>query len=142
MAAHRSHSPSQDSKTSETFLSDKHQPSHDNDQLHLVARHKCIQIARPQPLPCPYLAISDDEIQASIHKQEVDGLTAARARIVSSSLRIQMDSSVWDIIHKEVMDWQDSSWTSIHLPGNRACELILSSVHNARSSTADTDLEQ
>ena len=33
-----------------------------------------------------------------------------------------MGNNVWDVIHKEVMDWRDSSWTSMNLLGNKTCE--------------------
>ena len=42
----------------------------------------------------------------------------------SSRLRFHMGNSVWDVIHNEVMDWRDSSWTSMNLPGSKACENI------------------
>ena len=42
-----------------------------------------------------------------------------------SNLCFHMDNSVWDVIHDEVMDWRDSSWTSMNLPGNKTCENIV-----------------
>ncbi len=39
-----------------------------------------------------------------------------------STLRFHVENSVWDVIHKEVMNWRDSSWTSMDLPGNKTCE--------------------
>ncbi len=39
-----------------------------------------------------------------------------------SALRFHVDNSVWDVIHEEVMNWRDSSWTSMDLPGKRTCE--------------------
>ena len=36
----------------------------------------------------------------------------------NNSLRFHMDNDGWDVIQKEVMDWQDSIWSSMHLPGD------------------------
>ena len=44
------------------------------------------------------------------------------------SLRFHMDNSVWDVIHEEVMDWRDSSWTWMSLPESKTCETCLALV--------------
>ena len=51
-----------------------------------------------------------------------------------SSLRLVMDSSVWEVICKEVMDWRDPSWTSMDLPEAKTCmdRPFLGSQRNGR----------
>ena len=64
----------------------------------------------------PYRVLSYYEINKMMNRT---GLP----RIVGSHIRIQMDSSVWHVIEKGTMDWRDTSWTSLHLPGKRTCKL-------------------
>lgn len=70
----------------------------------------------------PFLAINNDKITTSSD----DPSTAYAALTISQEaypgLRFHMRHSVLDIIHKEVVDWRDSSWTSTNLPGNKTCE--------------------
>ena len=64
--------------------------------------------------------LSDNPSSADTMLIEIEG--------TCPNLRFNMDNSVWDVIHEEVMDWRDSSWISMNLPGNRTCETCLAFV--------------
>ena len=49
------------------------------------------------------------------NKGSVD-ITGTKDRESAHSLRFYVGDSVWDLIQKELMDWRDSSWSSMHLP--------------------------
>ena len=70
----------------------------------------------------PFLANTDDEICTSGDEPSTANSASPRIQEACSCLRFHMDNSVWDVIHKEVLDWRDSSWTSMNLPGNKMCE--------------------
>ena len=81
--------------------------------LSLVSRHGFIDMARPCRPSYPSTAIIDHAVFTSIDSPLQEACP---------SLRFHVDNSVWDLIQKEVMDWRDSSWTSVNLPGNKTCE--------------------
>lgn len=66
--------------------------------------------------------MADSAITASNHDQSSANAMLIEMEEASSRLRFHMDNDVWDVIHDEVMDWRDSSWTSMNLPGNKTCE--------------------
>jgi len=71
------------------------------------------------------LTISDHEIETSLD----DDAKAATAKEPQEKVILQfhMDSSVWDMIYKELMEWSDSSWISMHLPGDKMSMLATTS---------------
>ena len=79
-----------------------------------------------RPSVSPFLSISHDgcnpwgigEQTNTVDKGDQEG---------SHSLRFYVDDSAWDVIYEEVMDWRDSSWSSMHLPGSRMCKISMSS---------------
>ena len=73
---------------------------------------------------CPFLAIADEESKPSgigKHMNTVDNGDWEG----SPSLRFYVDNSAWDVIHEELMDWRDSSWSSMHLPESRMCKICV-----------------
>ena len=90
-----SHIQDSEHETCQTNGLDEHEPLEGSNHVHLVACHKCIIIAKPEPsstFSC--LAFSDDEINPSTNERENDYMVTARARAMISSLRFQMDTSV------------------------------------------------
>lgn len=81
-----------------------------------MPQHKCIAVAGYWP-SCSTLP--GDTIKLSVDDSNE---AASRKFQENSTLRFHVDSSVWDVIHKEVMDWRDSSWTSMDLPDDRTCK--------------------
>ena len=73
----------------------------------------------------PILAITDDEIIPSSDDSSPAHVALPRLQEACFSLRFHMDNSVWDVVHEEVMDWRDSSWTSMNLPGKKTCANIV-----------------
>ena len=88
----------------------------------------------------PFLAISDDEvITPSDDSLSVDA-TLAKEEEYCSRLHFRMDKSVWDVIHNEMMDWRDSTWTSMNLPENKTCEdTVLESCRCDHRGHADSN---
>ena len=78
------------------------------------------------PSVSPFLAISDDESSPSGIGEQTNTVDNGD-REGSSSLRFYVDHSAWDIIHEKLMDWRDSSWSSLHLPESRMCKRSVSS---------------
>lgn len=85
----------------------------------LVPRNIFVGIAGQQHSRSTCLTISDNEMKP------FGDADAAIARIGQEkvTLHFHMDSKGWDVITKEVMDWRDSSWNSIHLQGDRMGKL-------------------
>ena len=89
----------------------------------LLPRHKLTGTATPRQSTHPYFNISDDEDQSPTNDSGEINLPTAKDRKTDQSLRFHMDISTWDVIHKEVIDWHDSSWSSMHLPGDTMCKI-------------------
>lgn len=71
----------------------------------------------------PYFNISENEVHPSaIELRETDPVTA-NEREKNYSLRFHMDNDAWDVIHKEVMDWRDSSGRLCTFQGMNALTL-------------------
>ena len=68
------------------------------------------------------MAVTDDEIATPSFGSSPANLIRSETEKACSSLRFHMDNCMWDIIHNEVMDWRDSSWSSMNIPGNKTCE--------------------
>lgn len=68
------------------------------------------------------MTMADSAITASKDDPSSTNAMLIEMEEASSRLRFHMDNNVWDVIHDEVMDWRDSSWTSMNLPGNKTCE--------------------
>ena len=66
--------------------------------------------------------LSDDPSSADTRSTEIEE--------ACPSLTFHMDNSVWDVIHEEVMDWRDLSWTWMSLPGNKTCETCLALIRS------------
>ena len=77
-----------------------------------------------RPLGYPFVAMADSKISTPSEDASSANSILIGMEDACSSLRFHMDNSVWDIIHEEVMDWRDSSWTSMDLPGKKTCENI------------------
>ena len=93
-------------------------------EILLVPRHKLARIASPQKLVSSCIDILESALHPStLAPEEVDPTIADECGR-GYCLRVHMDSNAWDVIHKEVMDWRDSSWSSMHLPGNRMCTIF------------------
>ena len=123
-------------------------PSIDDLRLSPIHRHKLINMARSCRPSYPFLLITNNEDMSLSDDPGTAFAASTKKPGACSTLRFHMDNSVWDVIHKEVMDWRDSSWTSMNLPGKRMCEnnsqsyalaaieamLILVVSHHAMSS--------
>ena len=81
-----------------------------------------MDMTRPCKPSYPFLAVTDNDFFTSAGDPSTPYAASNRTQEASSCLRFHMDNGVWDVIHKEVMDWRDSSWTSMNLPGNKTCE--------------------
>lgn len=79
--------------------------------------------ARPCRPSYPFVTITDNE-SLTPRDDSSAAVTVTNIENAHSTLRFHMDNSVWDVIQKEVMDWRDSSWTSMNLPANKTCENI------------------
>lgn len=106
------------SSTDRAMAERGHQSLTASSRLCLVPRHEFIGIAGRHHSRQAWSSFANDEIETS-----VDDAKAATARElqVHVTLQFHMENSVWDVIHKEVMDWRDTSWTSMHLPGDMMC---------------------
>ena len=86
-----------------------------------VPDNKLTRRTNARPSVSTFLAISDDDSNPSgigeqantVDNEDQEG---------SPSLRFYVDNSAWDVIHKELMDWRDSSWSSMHLPESQMCK--------------------
>ena len=79
-----------------------------------------------RPSVSPFLAISDDEFSPSGIAEQTNTVDNGEWE-GSPSLRFYVDHSAWDVIHKQLMGWRDSSWSSMHLPESRMCKRSVSS---------------
>ncbi len=98
-----------------------HRSSTDTYRLCLVPPHDVIGIAGYPHSRQASVTVANDGIKSSVNDAKV---ATARKFQENVTLQFHMNSSVWDVIHKEVMDWRDSSWTSMHLPGDMMCMLF------------------
>ena len=99
---------------------DENQSTTDSSSICLVPRYNFVGTAGHQCSRQACLTISDEEIETQVHDAKA---ATARELQVNVTLQFHMDSSVWDVIQKEVMDWRHSSWTSMHLPRDMMCML-------------------
>lgn len=90
---------------------------------------KLTRRTRLHPSVSPFLAISDDEFNPSAIGEQTNTVDKGDPK-GSHSLRFYVDHSAWDVIHKELMDWRDTSWSSMHLPGGRMCKISVSRRHS------------
>lgn len=100
-----------------------------------------MHMTRPCRLSCPSSAITDGELNTSTTPGDDSSnayAVSSRMQEACSSLRFHVDNSVWDVIHQEVMNWRDSSWTSMNLPGNKTCEKVVQPAAVAVASHADS----
>ena len=94
-------------------------------KIELTSAH-IINMARP--LSDSSLAMADSNATALSNDPSSADPILTEIEEACPSLRFHMDNSVWDVIHEEVMDWRDSSWTSMNLPGNKTCKTCLSFI--------------
>ncbi len=78
-----------------------------------------MDMARPCMPGFPFLAATDNKLVTP--SPDSSPAYAKSAKM----LRFHMDNNAWDVINQEVMDWRDSSLTSMSLPGNKMCENII-----------------
>ena len=81
-----------------------------------------------RPLSHSSLAMADSEATTLSDDPSSANTILTEIEEACPSLRFHMDKSVWDVIHEEVMDWRDSSWTSMNLPGEKTCETCLAFI--------------
>ena len=81
-----------------------------------------------RPLSHSSLAMVDSEATALSDDPSSADTILTEVEEACPSLRFHMDNSAWDLIHEEVMDWRDSSWTWMSLPGNQTCETCLALI--------------
>ena len=106
-----------DEAAAQSLLNESH-------EILFVPRHKLARMASPQKPASSCIDIMESALHPStLAPEEVDPTIANKCGR-SYSLRVHMVSNAWDVIHKEVMDWRDSSWPSMHLPGNRMCTIF------------------
>lgn len=86
-----------------------------------------MNMARPSRPSYPLVAIIDNETISSSDDPSTSCAALAKKQEACSSLRFHMDNSVWDIIHKEGINWRDPSLKSMSLPGNKTCENVVQS---------------
>jgi len=86
----------------------------------VASHHKRINIARPQQATQLWLSLDENEFDTLTDEIETD-MVRTRVSQISPNIRFHVDSNVWDVIHKEVMDWRDSSWTHMAVPENQTC---------------------
>ena len=75
-------------------------------------------VARPNQPNQPRQTMTENKTHTSMGRVDI---AAAMDLVEHSTLRFHMDFSAWDVIEKEIMDWRDSTWTSMALPGNKMC---------------------
>ena len=95
-------------------------------ELARVPYNKLDRRTNARPSVSPFLAISDDESSPSGIGEQTNTVGHGDWE-GSPSLRFYVDHSAWDVIHEKLMDWRDSSWSSLHLPENRMCKRSVSS---------------
>ena len=64
---------------------------------------------------------SDYELDASQNDLKVTPVADFKGY---STVIFEMDQEVWRVVHDNVMDWRDPSWTSMELPHHRLCKLL------------------
>ena len=79
------------------------------------------------PSVSPFFAISDDEFNLSAIGEQTNNVVKGDQKGNHHSLRFYVDHNAWDIIHEELMDWRDLSWSSMHLPRERMWKISVSS---------------
>lgn len=99
----------------------------DNPTISLVPPHKFIDKDRPCRPSHPFLATTDDEMSTSSDDSSAPYTASVRMQEASSTLGFHMDNSVWDVIHKGVMDWREPNRTSMNLAENTPFTLCLPS---------------
>jgi len=97
-----------------------HRSSTDTYRLCLVPPHDVIGIAGYPHSRQASVTVANDGIKSSVNDAKVATARKFQENVI---FQFHMNSSAWDVIHKEVMDWRDSSWTSMHLPGDTMCML-------------------
>ena len=95
-------------------------------ELARVPYNKLTRRTNARPSVSPFLAISDDESSPSDIGEQTNTVDNGGWE-GSPSLRFYVDHSAWDAIHEKLMDWRDSSWSSLHLPESRMCKRSVSS---------------
>ena len=95
-------------------------------ELARVPDNKFTRRANVRPSVSPFLAISDDESSPSGIGEQTNTVDNGEWE-GSPSLRFYVNHSAWDVIHEKLMDWRDSSWSSMHLPESRMCKRSVSS---------------
>ena len=88
--------------------------------------NKLTRRTNARPSVSPFLAISHDESNTSGVGEQANTVDNGDQK-GSPSLRFYVDNCAWDVIREEVMDWRDSSWSSMHLPESRMCKRSVSS---------------
>lgn len=76
-----------------------------------------MNMARPYRPSYPFLATTDDGIITSSGDSSTAYTALTRMQEAGYSLRFHIDNNVWDVIHKELMGWRESSRTSVNLLG-------------------------
>ena len=118
MAMHEGDGNRQGSATIQTDETAGRPLLNDSHKIVFAPRYKFTRMVSLEKSAYPYFNISKNEVHPSaIELGETDPV-AANEREKNYSLRFHMDNDARDVIHKEVMDWRDSSWSSMHLLGN------------------------
>ena len=86
-----------------------------------VPDNKLTRRTNVRPSVSPFLAIFDDESNPSSVVKQTNTVDNGYQE-GSPSLRFYVDNSAWDVIHEELMDWRDSTWSSLHVPESRMCK--------------------
>ena len=95
-------------------------------ELVRFSENKLTRRSNLRPSVSPFLAVSDAEFDPSGFGEQTNTVDSGDQER-GHSLRFYVDNSAWDVIHEEVMDWRDSSWSSMHLPESRMCKISVSS---------------
>ena len=102
-------------------------PTHiGNGELVPLSDNKVTTRAYLHPSVSPFLVISDDEFNLSATGEQTNTVVKGDQK-GNHSLRFYVNHNAWDIIHKELMDWRDLSWSSMQLPGGRMCKISVTS---------------
>ena len=107
---------------------------HDGHRLCLFPLPRELCTPRPNQRSQPCQTMTKYKSHTSMDHSDV---AAAMDLMEHCTLRFHMDLNAWDVIEKQVMDWRDSSWTSMALPGNKMC--MSYSFLMDEMSQADTD---
>ena len=78
------------------------------------------------PSVSPFSAIPNDEFNLSAIGEQTNTVDRGDQKR-NHSLRFYVDPKAWDVLYEEQMDWRDTSWSSMHLPGNRMCKISVCS---------------